>query len=165
VYAIISALEGEYGQADELLRTWRADIDEGNEYQMAQYWRSVGIVEFIKGNTQAAITHLRDHEYEGSIPLFEIRYFLAQAYLESGQAEQAAEVLEKALLRYDEHRAGYPTWSVKALYYLGQAYEQLDRSQDAVDQYEEFLIWWKDADPGLKEVGDAEQRLARLKGV
>jgi serine/threonine protein kinase/Tfp pilus assembly protein PilF len=163
VYAVVSALEGEYGQADELLRTWRADIDEGNEYQVTKYWRLVGIVEFIKGNMQKAIAHLRDHLYEDYTPLFEIRYFLAQAYLESGQAEQAAEVLEKALSRFDKYRAQYPSWSVKAHYYLGQAYEQLGRIQDAVYQYEEFLEWWKDADPGITEVEDAKLRLARLK--
>jgi serine/threonine protein kinase/Tfp pilus assembly protein PilF len=163
VYAVISALEGEYGQANELLRTWRADIDEEDEEQMANYWRLKGVVEFIKGNTQAAITHLQDYLYEDYTPIFEIRYFLAQAYLESGQAEQAADVLEKTLSRFDNYRAQYPTWSVKAHYYLGQAYEQLGRIQDAVYQYEEFLEWWKDADPGITEVEDAKLRLARLK--
>lgn len=163
VYAVVSALEGEYGQADELLRTWRADIDEEDEEQMANYWRLKGVVEFIKGNTQTAITHLQDYLYEDFTPIFEIRYFLAQAYLESGQAEQAADVLEKALSRYDQYRAQYPTWSVKTHYYLGQAYEQLGRIQDAVYQYEEFLEWWKDADLGITEVEDAKLKLARLK--
>jgi serine/threonine protein kinase/Tfp pilus assembly protein PilF len=163
VYAVISALEGEYGQADELLRTWRSDIAEEDEEQMANYWRLKGVVEFIKGNIQAAITHLQDYLYEDFTPIFEIRYFLAQAYLESGQAEQAADVLEKALSRYDGHRAQYPAWSVKTHYYLGQAYEQLGRIQDAVSQYEEFLECWKDADPGITEVEDAKLRLARLK--
>jgi serine/threonine protein kinase/Tfp pilus assembly protein PilF len=163
VYAVVSALEGEYGQADELMRTWRADVDEENQEQMGNYWRMMGIVEFIKGNTQAAITHLRDHLYENSTPLFEIRYFLAQAHLESGQAEQATEVLEKALSRYDRYRAQYPTWSVKARYYLAQAYEQLGRTQEAVDQYKEFLEWWRDADPGIPEVEDAKERLEKLR--
>ncbi|MGB7063277.1 MAG: protein kinase [Candidatus Zixiibacteriota bacterium] len=161
--AIFSALQGEYGQADELLKTWRADIDQNNEEQMRGYSRIAGIVELIKGNPQAAIAHLRDGLYDGFAPLFEVRYFLAQAYLESGQVEQAAEVLEKALLRYDKHRAEAPIWSVKAHYSLGQAYERLGRMQDAIGQYEEFLTWWKNADPGFAEIEDAKERLKELR--
>jgi tetratricopeptide (TPR) repeat protein len=163
MYAVFSALEGQYGQADELLQTWRADINENNEGQMTHYSQIVGIVELIKGNPQAAIVHLREGLYDGFTPLFEIRFFLAQAYLESGQVEEAAEILEKALLRYDKNRLESPIWSVKAHYYLGQAYERLGRTQDAVDQYVEFLEWWKDADPGTVEVEDAKERLRELR--
>jgi serine/threonine protein kinase/tetratricopeptide (TPR) repeat protein len=163
MYAVFSALEGQYGQADELLQTWRADIDENNEEQMIHYSQIAGIVELIKGNPQAAIDHLRNGLYDGFTPLFEIRYFLALAYLESDQAEQAAEILERALLRYDKNRMESPMWSVKAHFYLGQAYERLGRTQDAVDQYEEFLEWWKDADPGIVEVEDAKGRLEELR--
>jgi serine/threonine protein kinase/tetratricopeptide (TPR) repeat protein len=161
--ALFSVLQGQHGQADELLQTWRAHIDENNQEQMRDYSRFVGIVELIKGNPQAAIDHLRDGLYGGFTPLFEVRYFLAQAYLESDQVEQAAEVLEKALLRYDKHRAEAPIWSVKAHYYLGLAYERLGRTQDAVSQYEQFLEWWKDADPGIAEIDDAKERLKELR--
>ncbi|MGB2769728.1 MAG: protein kinase [Candidatus Zixiibacteriota bacterium] len=163
MYAIFSALQGQYGQADEMLQTWRADINENNQGQMTHYSQIAGVVELIKGNPQAAIAPLRDGLYDGFTPLFEIRYFLALAYLESDQAEQAAEVLEKALSRYDKNRMESPIWSVKAHYYLGQAYERLGRTQDAVDQYEEFLAWLKDADPGIAEVEDAKERLKELR--
>jgi serine/threonine protein kinase/tetratricopeptide (TPR) repeat protein len=161
--AIFSALEGQYGQADELLQTWRGDLDENDEGQMNHYSQIAGIVELIKGNPQAAINHLLDGLYDGYTPLFEIRYFLALAYLESDQVEQAAEILERALLRYDKNRMESPIWSVKAHYSLGQAYERLGRTQDAIGQYEEFLEWWKDADPGIVEVEDAEEKLEELR--
>ncbi|UCB53290.1 MAG: tetratricopeptide repeat protein, partial [Candidatus Zixiibacteriota bacterium] len=93
----------------------------------------------------------------------EVRYFLAQAYLESDQVEEAAEILEKALLRYDKNRMESPIWSVKAHYYLGLAYERLGRTQDAVGQYEEFLECWKEADPGIAEVEDAKEKLKELR--
>ena len=34
---------------------------------------------------------------------------------------------------------------------------------DTPEQYEEFLEIWKDADPGIPEVEDAEERLKRLR--
>ena len=49
-------------------------------------------------------------------------------------------------------------------YLLGQAYEESGWTEMAIEQYEEFLDIWKDADPGLVEVEDAKERLARLRG-
>jgi tetratricopeptide (TPR) repeat protein len=66
-------------------------------------------------------------------------------------------------LRYDSNRMEAPIWSVKAHYSLGEAYERLGRIQDAVEQYEEFLEWWKDADPGIPENKDAKERLNELR--
>ena len=34
----------------------------------------------------------------------------------------------------------------------------------AIEHYEKFLILWKDVDPGIAEVEDIRERVARLKG-
>ena len=72
---------------------------------------------------------------------------------------------EKALSRYDDGSRVYRiVWAAKVHYLLGLAYEKSGWDKKAIEQYEEFLEIWKDADPGIAEVEDAKQRLARLKG-
>jgi len=73
------------------------------------------------------------------------------------------ELLEKALSRYDEQRAVKGIWAAKGHYYLGMAYQELGRDQDAIRKYEEFLDIWKEADPGIPEVEDAKERLEKLR--
>ena len=163
-YALIWALRGQAATADGILRDWRESIDETNPASISGYHRVSGIVEFFKGNAEEAITHLRRGLTENSKPLFEARYFLAEAYLQSGQAEEAAGLLERILLSYDERRISYPTLSVKAHHLLGKAYQQLGQNEEAMGQYRQFLDIWKDADPGIPEVEDAKERLRSLEG-
>ena len=54
---------------------------------------------------------------------------------------------------------------MKAHYLLGVAYEKSGWNKKAIEQYEEFLEIWKDADPGIPEVEDAKERLANLKST
>jgi tetratricopeptide (TPR) repeat protein len=51
----------------------------------------------------------------------------------------------------------------KAFYMLGKIYQQQGNTAKAIEHYEKFLDLWKDADPGIAEVEDAEKRLAGLK--
>jgi hypothetical protein len=53
---------------------------------------------------------------------------------------------------------------VVVYYQLGRAYEGSGWKNKAIAAYEEFLEIWKDADPGLKDVEDARERLSKLKG-
>jgi len=67
------------------------------------------------------------------------------------------------LSRYDLVRAANSILAVKAHYMLGLAYEKSGWNKKAIEQYEEFLEIWKDADPGIPEVEDAKERLEKLK--
>ena len=43
-------------------------------------------------------------------------------------------------------------------------FQQKDRRiAKAIEHYEKFLDLWEDADPGIAEVDDARERLARLR--
>jgi cytochrome c-type biogenesis protein CcmH/NrfG len=76
---------------------------------------------------------------------------------------EAVTGLEKMLSKYTAGRAGIAAWGVKAHYLLGLAYEKSGWNSKAVEKYQEFLEIWKDADPGIPEVEDAQERAARLK--
>ena len=76
--------------------------------------------------------------------------------------DDAVRMYEEVLYQYDLNRAYWPSLGVMAHYYLGQAYEEANRYDEAIVQYEIFLDIWKNADAGLEPVRDAKARLARL---
>jgi tetratricopeptide (TPR) repeat protein len=162
-YAYFLAESGKTKQANEVVDAIRDEVEEKYPSLMHYYWRALGHLEFTKGNAEAATTYLRKGLLGQAGPVFGARYYLAKAYLESGRLGEEVAVLEKALLRYDEEKASLPIWAVKAHYLLAVAYEKSGWSKKAMEQYEEFLEIWKDADPGIPEVEDARERLEKLR--
>ncbi len=163
IYAVILAKDGKIKEAEEVLQALKRDVEGKNKTGMSNYWRALGVVDLIKGNPSAAVADLEQGTNETSLVQFEVIYYLAQAYLESGKTGEAVAVLEKTLLRFDENRAAFAIWSVKAYYLLGMAYEKSGWNNKATESYERFLDIWKNADPGIKEVADAKERLSKLK--
>ncbi|MCH7495713.1 MAG: hypothetical protein IH825_06445, partial [Candidatus Marinimicrobia bacterium] len=51
----------------------------------------------------------------------------------------------------------------RSLMRKARAYEELGRTHEAIEAYEEFLDLWKDADEGIPEREKAIRRLAALK--
>jgi tetratricopeptide (TPR) repeat protein len=152
---------GQIEKAEQVTETMREDIGEDEEGKICYWWYAVGCVDFFKGNLEESIANLEmaaDHLDE-----FYAHYMLARAYLESGKLDKGVAQLEKTLSRYDETRAALGTWAAKAYYLAGLAYEKSGWTGKAIESYEEFLEIWKDADPGIPELGDAKERLARLK--
>ena len=87
-----------------------------------------------------------------------------RALLEAGRTADAIEEFESLVSHHSEWQLYNGVYPVVAHYLLGTAYEQLHKPDMAATQYERFLEIWKDADPGLKDVEDARERLANLKG-
>jgi len=161
-YIGILLASGKVAEAEEIARTLKKDIEERDQPQMYRYWQALGTIELAKGNTKTAVTYLEKAAKEAPVPLFQVRFFLAKAYLESDRLGETVAELEKALSRYDENRATFSIFAVKAHYLLGLAYEKSGWNKKAIEQYEGFLEIWKDADPGIEEVEDAKEKLKRL---
>jgi tetratricopeptide (TPR) repeat protein len=90
---------------------------------------------------------------------------LARAYVEAGMLGEAVAEFEKQLSIYTSPRSYCGTMDVLMRYYLGVAYEESRWNKKAIEQYEAFLDYWRDADPQIWEIEDAENRLTRLKNL
>jgi tetratricopeptide (TPR) repeat protein len=160
-YVSLLAENNDFEKAEEVVRTLKKDIEENDAGMMSEFWCAMGCIKLARGNFEASIGNFEKAAKDVSV--FWVHYWLSTAYLETNRLGEAVAVLEKALSRYDEYRALVAIWAVKAHYLLGLAYEKSGWNKKAIDKYEEFLDIWKDADPGMPEVEDAKQRLAKLK--
>ena len=73
-----------------------------------------------------------------------------------GRFDEAEQTLQRLLAIYSGHALGY--------YELGQLYEEMNRPEDAVREYERFLELWSQADEGLPQLVHARERLAAIEG-
>lgn len=149
-------------RAEEVLAAVKSRIvDPTDVGQTHRYWLGKGWMDLARGEVSAAITDFEESaKWEKGIRL---RYPLAMAYLQAGHLAEAVGEFEGLLERYTPYRAYYMIWVAKARFYLGTAYEKSGWNSKAIEQYEEFLDLWKDADPGIEHVADAKRRLAVLK--
>jgi len=164
-YIYLLTQSGNIKKAEEIAGSLKKDIEKKDIKKMDAYWLVASSIEKVKGNKQGALMFLEKVASEAPQIDFGTRYFLCQAYLETGRLAEAVSGLKKALNRFDEDRTHVPIWSVKAYYYLAQAYEKSGWKQKAIEKYQEFLDIWKDADPGISEIADAKQRLAKLRAL
>ncbi|MGB7062672.1 MAG: FlgO family outer membrane protein [Candidatus Zixiibacteriota bacterium] len=160
-YVRLLTEKDEVARAEEAANALRKDIEDKNPSLMYLHWYALGFIEWLKGNTEAALTQFEKLAH--ATPDFWAHFTLAEAYLESDRLGEAVAEFEKVLSRYDENRALCAVRAVKAYYLLGLAYEKSGWNKKAIEQYEEFLEIWKDADPGIPEVEDAKERLRKLK--
>jgi tetratricopeptide (TPR) repeat protein len=167
VYVYVLAMSGKISQAEAVAAALKRDIKPGDDVPMRGYWRAAGAIELAKANPSSAVAHLEKALARRGLGGAATgdnswRVLLAEAYLDVDRRGEAVGVLEREISSYGPFD---PILAVKAHYFLGLAYEKSGWREKAIQQYQEFLEIWKDADPGIAEVGDARTRLARLKSV
>ncbi|MFX0200321.1 MAG: protein kinase [Candidatus Hodarchaeota archaeon] len=87
---------------------------------------------------------------------------MGQAYINLDQLDEARKTYENLLqLTWGRNWQGHIY--VKSYYHLGTIFEKLGDTGKAIENYEKFFDFWKDADPGIAEVEDARKRLTGLK--
>jgi len=162
-YVHVLALAGRVEEAEEALRSYEKLL--GSEIRTApfSYYLEKGDVFRARGEPDSGVAYLEQALEVAAAPYFHVRCILGDAYLEAGKLDQAVDMLEQAITRYDDSRALVPILAVKAHYLLGRAYEESGWTDRAIEQYEIFLGIWKDADPGIPSREDAMLRLDRLK--
>jgi tetratricopeptide (TPR) repeat protein/predicted Ser/Thr protein kinase len=162
--AFLYAASGRFAEADAVLEEI-GKITEVSPLYKVIYLYAAGAVELVRENPEKSV-ELLETATEGLAQLpFEARYLLGLAYLEAGRLGDAVDELEASLDDYgDERLNSSPVRSVLVYYQLGRAYEGSGWTNKAIAAYEEFLEIWKNADPGLRDVEDARERLANLKG-
>jgi len=162
-YARLLAENGDFEKAEEVAEALREYYEENDPSEMYDYWCTVGWIDWARSNVEASVTSFEKAAKD--VRYFWVIYSLAKVYYQSDRLGEAVAEFEKVLLRYDEQRAFFAFRAVKAHYLLGLAYERSGWNTKAVEQYEEFLDIWKNADPGIEEIEDARERVAKLREI
>ena len=163
LYVYILSMAGNISKAQEVAASLRRDIGPNDQTSMQAYWRTVGAIEFAKGNPSSAAADLEKGVAGLGAGYEPWRILLAQAYLESNRLGEAVGVLERQIPIYGG--TWNPILTRNAHYFLGLAYEKSGWKGKAIQQYQQFLEILKDADSGIAEVEDARARLARLQST
>jgi tetratricopeptide (TPR) repeat protein len=123
-----------------------------------------GMIELEKKNPQKAIQSIRKAlsliAATSSSNLF-YGHSLGEAYYLAGDLENAAQEFEKAAA-LTTGKLYYGDVYVRCYFMLGRVYQEMGQTDKAIKNYEKFLEFWKEADPGLSEIQQALTQLQKL---
>ncbi len=154
-----NSLDDAHKVAEELKELCQQSI---NKRLIRMHHALIGLIELEKKNFVTAIESINKaisldpHVFKDHVNL------LAWAYYESGDLDSARTEYER-IITCPRGMLKYGFDCVNSFYMLGKIYEQQDNTAKAIENYEKFLDLWKDADPGIAEVEDANKRLAGLR--
>jgi len=148
------------------------EIQALNLYRAERRWHLylLGLIELKRKNNAKAIEFLKEalslEPYQWAPEATNSAFFLeavARVHFESGDLENARKIYEE-IMRLTTGRIRYGDIYAWSFYMLGKIGEAQRDSVRAREDYQKFLDLWKDADPGITEIEEAQRRLAGLKG-
>jgi serine/threonine protein kinase/Flp pilus assembly protein TadD len=154
---------GDTAQAIDVLDSLRQDIlaQPDTLGQSSYYNLLTARIQLLGGNAKAAMAAFAQVRPDGQIGPGTYSY--AQLFIDQGMLDKAVDLLERKIANYDGNGFVTTTWArVRGYYLLGIVYERSGWKDKAIQQYQTFLEFTKNADPGIPEVDDAETRLAAL---
>jgi len=136
--------------------------------QNAPFLYLLGRVSIEQNNWKDALEYfkkaLKTKEIQHVISHQDVQGAIAETYFRQGKFSIALREYNKINdIPTGRHQVDY-LWA-KRHYMLAKAYEKMNNKAIAKKEYQKFLFLWKDADPGIAEVEDAEKRLAELKNL
>lgn len=158
-YIGLLARAGRVKDAIQKAGLFRMTLDSAG-FDQLPYRISMALIALSGPRPDSAFSYLEDQLDQ--ISGVHDRVIYGRACLEAHLPEKAIAVIGKADSSFAPVRLFWGIESVKLHYYLGQAYEQSHRPTEAADEYRKFLAIWNTADPGIKEVSEARNRLQRL---
>jgi tetratricopeptide (TPR) repeat protein/TolB-like protein len=162
-YATLLFRAGDTAEAKVQIGSVEDSLNTLNPWAQSEFWTDKGVIAYEQKDFGRSIEFLTRADSISPGP--GSRRWLAEACLEAGNPGRAVSLLENLTSDYSQLQSETDfTILPRALYLLGQAYEQTGSVEKARETYERFLDIWKNADPGIKEIDDAKVRLARLKG-
>lgn len=165
---------GNSKMAHQLTDDLKKVVQSGKEpLRQIEYDYSVALLAYAEGNFDLALEQFQK-ALQPVYPNHAPQFYYALTLLKLGRLSEAIPELQRTtwwspISTGNISLTFFPTWvywpiaSVKAHYWLGVAYQQQGEKVKALKEYEKFLEIWKEADPGIKEIEDAKQRLAKLK--
>jgi serine/threonine protein kinase/tetratricopeptide (TPR) repeat protein len=163
---------GRYSEAYKLLDSIRTDIAGITPRLQVSAEYLSAIISLEEGNNEIALK-----QFKKAInilpPNHEPNFFYSVCLLKCGHLPEAVSEFQR-LIYWPGTGSNYlfgdvigsiaywPIQTVKAHYWLGVAFEQQGKKEEAIKEYKKFLDIWKDADFDSPEITDANKRVLRL---
>ena len=153
----------ERGSLDELLKEYQSDVEKTEGVEAASKWIIIGLIEARRGRDQEALLALQQAErLDPTSPL--ASFYLGQTFAMAGQAELAAEAMERAI-----ERKPAPLDQLEIYQSLGRIYQRLFKTEKALQvwqrleqQFPNDLRVQEQIATTLLEENDLTQALPRL---
>jgi serine/threonine protein kinase/Flp pilus assembly protein TadD len=150
-------------RASEYLEPLRMRVDDLSSYDKLIYDVEIARLASARGNYHDALAAY-DRLWERvaleahATTHADFQVWFAEACFKSMRWADVIRVVERRLTGYP-----YRIRDARFHYFLGVAYQETGRNDEAIEQLEKLLTIWADADSGLEGLDDARHRLAILK--